>query len=246
MSFPQSEMNSLEISQVPVSEAADLLDVHPSRVRAMIAQGRLDARKLGGRWFVDRRSIESRRAQPHADGRPFSEANAWALLCLVEGKEPNWVSKWELSRLRRRLREEGIEKLAPRLWKRARKQQLRAHPAFLPKLRNDPRLRRSGVSAAVEHGVDIVEPGEFEAYVADSNLERVVEDHYLEPSPNPNVLLHVARAKWIERSANDSMRSAVAALDLCEADDERSRRAGMEHLAALSVRWRRNDDDRNP
>lgn len=229
-------MNSLESSQIPVSQAADILDVHPSRVRAMIAQGHLDAQKLGGRWFVARRSVENRRAQPPADGRPFSEANAWALLCLSEGKEPDWVSKWELSRLRRRLREDGIENLAPRLSKRARKEQLRAHPAMLPKLREDPRLHPSGVSAAAAHGIDIIEQNEFEAYVAESEFERVVEDNYLEPSPNPNVFLHVAGPNWIASCANDLMGPAVAGLDLLEADDGRSRRAGRECLVALSQR----------
>lgn len=211
----------------------------------MIAQGHLDAQKLGGRWFVDRRSVENRRSRPPADGRPFSEANAWALICLSEGKEPDWVSKWELSRLRRRLREEGIDRLAPRLWKRALRKKLRAHPAVLPKLREDPRLHPSGISAAAEHGIDIVEPNEFEAYVAASDFDAVLEDNYLEPSPNPNVFLHVAHSDWIASCANHLMGPGVAGLDLVEADDERSRRAGGECLSALSLEWRQSDDDRH-
>lgn len=235
-------MNPLESRQISVSQAAELLAVHPSRVRALIAQGRLDAQKLAGRWLVDRRSVESRRARPQVDGRPFDAANAWALLCLSEGREPDWVSKWELSRLRRRLREEGLQNLAPRLWKRAQKQLLRAHPAILARLRQDARLFPSGISAAAEYGIDIIERGEVEAYVAESDFDSVAGDNYLEPSSNPNVLLHVARSDWIARCANHVMAPAVAALDLLEADDERSRRAGLECLAALSRERQKNDD----
>ena len=238
-------MNYFESNQVPVAEAAERLDVHPSRVRAMIARGQLDAHKLGGRWLIDRRSVENRRSRPPVDGRPFSEANAWALLCLSQGRDPDWVSKWELSRLRRRLREDGLEKLAPRLWKRASKKQFRAHPALLPKLKEDPRCSPSGVSAAAEHRIDIVESSEFEAYVAAKDLEQVMEDNYLEPSPNPNVLLHVAHSKWIRSCSNIVMCPAVAALDLFEASDGKSRRAGSEVLVALGSEWRQADHDRH-
>jgi len=207
----------------------------------MIAQGRLEAQKVGGRWLVDRQGVENRRSQPPADGRPFSEANAWALICLSEGREPDWVSKWELSRLRRRLREDGIEKLAPRLWKRALQKQLRAHPALLPKLREDPRLFPSGVSVAAEHEIEIVAPNQFEAYVANEDLEEVVDDNNLEASRNPNVFLHVAHSNWIRSCANNAMGPAVAALDLFEAGDEKSRRAGRELLAVLHSAWQRSD-----
>jgi len=161
------------------------------------------------------------------------------------GKRPDWVSKWELSRLRRRLREDGIDKLAPRLWKRASNRQLRAHPSFLPELREDPRLFPSGVSAASAHGLDIVESNEVEAYVGAEHFREVVEDNYLEPSPNPNVFLHVARSSFIQSCANHEMGPVVAALDLFEANDERSRRAGSEFLVALSSAWQEPDHDRH-
>ncbi len=224
-------MKRLAFDQVPVSEAAEMLEVHPSRVRAMIVDGQLLAEKLGGRWFVDRRSLEGRLSRPSVAGRPFSVANAWALLCLSQGQQPDWISKWELSRLRRRLREDGIEKLAPRLRGRASRVLFRAHPSLLSKLRDDPRLLPSGVSMAAEHQIDIVEPNEFEAYVSREDLEGVEEQNYLEPSWEPNVILHVAGARWLERCADHAMGPVVSALDLLEADDEKSRRAGRNYLA---------------
>lgn len=228
------EMKSLTFDQVPVSEAAEMLEVHPSRVRALIGDGQLLAQKLSGRWFVDRRSLESRRSRPSVDGRPFSEANAWALLCLSEGQQPDWISKWELSRLRRRLREDGLEKLAPRLRSRASRALFRAHRSLLPKLIDDPRLLPSGVSMAAEYQIDIVDPNEFEAYVSPEDLEEVLEQNYLEPSWEPNVIFHVAGAQWLRRYLDHAMSAVVSALDLLEADDEKSRRAGRNCLARIS------------
>ena len=235
-------MNYLEPHQIPVAEAAELLEVHPSRVRAMIAHGQLDAQKLSGCWFINRRSVESKRHSSVA-GRPFNEANAWALLCLSEGKAPDWVSRWELSRLRRRLREDGLEELAPRLRKRAVKKELRAHPSLLPGLKEDPRLFPSGVSMASEHQLDIVEPNEFEAYVSNQDFEEVVRDRYLQPSPNPNVCLHVADSKLLRKCADHSMGPVVSALDLLEADDEKSRRAGRQLISLISSALQGVDHD---
>lgn len=238
-------MKSFALNQVPVSEAAKMLEVHPSRVRAMIVDGQLLAEKLSGRWFVDRRSLESRRSRASVNGRPFSEANAWALLCLSEGQQPDWISKWELSRLRRRLREDGLDKLAPRLRNRASRALYRAHSSLLPKLRDDPRLLPSGVSMAAEYQIDIVEPNEFEAYVSREDLEEVVEQKHLEPSWEPNVIFHVAGAQWLQRCADHAMSPGVSALDLLEADDEKSRRAGRNYLAFLSSRRNNLDHDRH-
>ena len=234
-------MKRLESRQLSVAQAADALALHPSRVRAMIAHGQLDAEKLGGRWLVDRRSVERRKSRPAESGRPFGEANAWALLCLHAGQNPDWVSKWERSRLRRRLREDGIDRLAPRLRKRAARKDFRAHPGLLDKLGDDPRLHPSGISAAAEHGIDIAGADEFEAYVAEGDFAGVVNDHYLEPSANPNVFLHVVSARWIRCCEDEFVASAVAALDLVEADDGRSRRAGGEFLRYLSARRQAND-----
>ncbi len=239
-------MKELAAEQIPVAEASVVLEVHPSRVRAMIAAGQLAANKVGGRWFVDRRSVENKRSQGSVDGRPFSEANAWALLCLSEGKEPDWVSRWELSRLRRRLREDGLEKLAPRLRNRASKKQFRAHPSLLKKLREDPRLIPSGVSMAAEHQIDIVELNAFEAYVSREDLEGVVAQNYLEPSRGPNVIFHVAAAEWLQRCAHHAMGPVVSAIDLFEADDEKSRRAGREFLVFISSHLKDVDHDRHP
>ncbi len=73
--------------RVPVSEAASLLHVNPSRVRSMIHAGILDAEKVGDRWLIDRASIERRAAAKAPAGRLLSHANAWALLPLAGEKD---------------------------------------------------------------------------------------------------------------------------------------------------------------
>jgi len=84
---------------------------------------------------------------------------------------------------------------------------------------------------AAEHQIDIVELNEFEAYVSREDLEGVVQQNYLEPSWEPNVIFHVAGAQWLQRFVDHAMSPLVSALDLLEADDEKSRRAGRNYLA---------------
>lgn len=56
-----------------VAEAADILDVTPSRVRAMIADGILSSRKVGMVHMVSARSVMERFNEPVRAGRPKAE-----------------------------------------------------------------------------------------------------------------------------------------------------------------------------
>lgn len=56
-----------------VAEAADILDVTPSRVRAMIADGILSSRKVGMVHMVDARSVMERFNGSTRGGRPKEE-----------------------------------------------------------------------------------------------------------------------------------------------------------------------------
>lgn len=96
---------------------------------------------------------------------------------------------------------------------------------------------------ASEHQLDIVEPNEFEAYVSNEDFEEVVRDRYLQPSPNPNVCLHVADSNLLRKCADYSMGPVVSALDLLEADDEKSRRAGRQLISLISSALQGVDHD---
>lgn len=230
---------SIDAQILSAHEVASRLDVDPSRVRAMARDGVLDARKIGGRWFFDPTSVEHRRAVDAPPGRPFEPANAWALIALAEGGNASWVGRSQRSRLRRRLREDGLRQLAPLLRGRARIQRLRAHPAALSPLREEPGVLRSGISAAPDVGADIHGADGLEAYVREDVVAVLIDRYHLQSGPEANVHLHVVEGDWPFRHrwwGRDVMSPVVIALDLMEAPDSRSRRAGGELLA----RARRN------
>lgn len=214
---------------IPVSEAADILEVHPSRVRAMVNAGQLDAEKLAGRWFVSRSSLEQRRSMESPDGRPFSAVNAWALLCLADGKRADWVDRSARSRLRSHLRRRSWEALVPRLRSRARSVRLRAHPAALDRLEQESGIILAGISAASRYGIDVQPSDEFEAYVYEARADELIQRYRMEPSERPNVLLHVVPDD-VPSDWQQCVGGVVAAIDLIESLDARSRRAGKEYL----------------
>lgn len=57
-----------------VNEAADVLDVTPARIRAMIGSGILKSRKVGRVHVVDAQSVMDRFNDPVPSGRPRREA----------------------------------------------------------------------------------------------------------------------------------------------------------------------------
>lgn len=219
---------------ISVSDAAMQLDLHPSRVRAMATSGQLDARKVGGRWLIDQSSVERRRESDVVDGRPFSPANAWALLCLAEGDSVDWVSRSALSRLRSGLRYRGLRDLAPRLRSRAQRVNLRAHPAALDRITSEPDVVKAGVSAAAEVGIDVLPSEELDVYVPSGRVQDVIDKYGLEPSDRPNVVFRVVADDdpfpW-----QGCVGPAVAAIDLFESRDPRSRRAARDFLERIDA-----------
>ncbi len=217
---------------VSVPEAAQRLGVHPSRVRAMVRAGQLEAEKVAGRWLIHRTSLDRRQDADIVEGRPYSAPNAWALLCLSEGRPVHWIDPSALSRLRAKLRSHGLLALAPRLRTRAQRLSFRAHPSALERLPREPGVVKSGVSAASEAGMDIQADDELEAYVSASQVDALVSRYHLEPSERPNLVLHVV-ADDLPFAWEHCVGRACIAIDLLESDDPRSRRAAKELLERL-------------
>ena len=88
---------------------------------------------------------------------------------------------------------------------------------------------RSGVSAAVEHGVDLRAPGVLEAYVRRDQLDALVYRYALRPAAvaDANLVLHLLDGS-VPRTADGVAPVAAVALDLLESGDARSQRAGRE------------------
>jgi excisionase family DNA binding protein len=46
------------VRRIAIPEAAELLGIHPSEVRSLIEDGRLDAVQAGGRWLISPESLK--------------------------------------------------------------------------------------------------------------------------------------------------------------------------------------------
>ena len=202
------------------SEAARVLGISPRRVRALAAAGELPAERIGRSWVIELDGASPRRPS----GRRLSPRSAWGALGLGRDR----LSRSEQRRARDRQAE--LRKLPPaRLAARAEVFRFSAHPSALARLEQDERLLLSGVSAAHEHGADIVAVNEVEAYVRAKDLEDVRAEYALQPPERglrTNVVLRAPRPDWpFPESIRFAPRLVVAA-DLIDAGDERSRRAG--------------------
>lgn len=201
----------------------------------MVTKGRLPATKVGGRWLIERSEIERRRRHGSLKGRPFAAHNAWALLALASGKDPEGVDPSSRSRMRRALALEGLEELGPRLERRGEFHYFDAHRGEIPYIIEDPRFVASGVSAAGAHGLDLVSGAEAEGYLRAEALEEFVADHALKPvGRGSNLRLRTVpdRAWHFLEGARVAPIAAVA-LDLAEDPDPRSAEVGLMALKDL-------------
>lgn len=228
------------VDPISISEAAQVLELSPARVRAMASGGQLSASKIADRWLVERASVEQRKRRGAHGGRRFAPRNAWALLMLASGEEVEGIDPSVRSRLRRALALEGLAGLAPRLSRRAEVSLYRAHPGEIRHLIKDPVLMRSGISAAASHDVGLVSGSEADGYLPEAELRRFIKEHALSPAGfDGNVCLRVVPDDvWAILIGLSVAPEAAVALDLAEESDPRSAKAGAEALRKLDRRHR--------
>lgn len=68
--------HDLELEYMSVREAAEMLDVSNPRIYAMLRDGVLEGRKVGGAQLVNTQSVKDRFNQPRSAGRPRKAASA--------------------------------------------------------------------------------------------------------------------------------------------------------------------------
>lgn len=221
------------MSVMGVAEVAEELGVSPRRVRQMLAEGGLRGERVGRAWVVERHALERVAARRPEVGRPWRAEAAWAFLALAGGGEID-VSPVDRVRLRRRL-EEGLMANLGRLRVRADERRVYAHPSVLQSILQSPSFVRSGVSTAADYSIDLIAQDGAEGYVRSSEVGGVVQRFALDgASDRPNLILRVVDDDVWPFDAGERVAPAlVAAVDLLEADDERSRRSGAALLESL-------------
>ena len=216
-----------------VADAARELEVYPSRIRSLIADGSLRAEKIAGRWLVDRSSVLARRRAPRAAGRPLAARNAWALLLDASGDElPANVGSVALWRMRRALAYPGLSAMRPGLARRAEDHRLWGLPGELRALRDEEDVVLSGSSAAGALGLELAAPDTLDAYVPESRVQQLVRTHRLQEAPllQTNVTLRaVPDDAWMLVGRRVAPEAAVA-IDLSSYPDPRSARVGVRLL----------------
>lgn len=224
-----------------VDEAAQRLDVIPQRVRALIAQGRLPAQRVGGRYVLDRAAVDRFARAPRLRGRPLNAANAWALLALL-ARLPDEQSLSErparsVGRIQA-LVGQGHESVLAALRSsesRAAVHKWRVLQGDVDALLEDSELVKSGLSANAR-GISVrYQPARdgVDAYLSGSHL-RVLERklHPIVDSPEANVLLRVPHGSdWILDEPVAPL--SVVAADLLDHEDGRVARAGREAVESL-------------
>lgn len=222
--------------EVSIREAARRLQLSPRRVRALAAVGRIPARRIDDRqWVVNIDAAQLAAYARNAPGRPLSSRSCWALLALADGHEPAaGLSASERVRAHRRAR--GLADVPVGLLAgRASVHRLQAHRGVLDRLARDARLVLAGASAAQHHGADLVALEQVEAYVREADLAPLLADYALSPAlaGAENVLLRVPAPAWPFDPGSRYAPGAVVGVDLVDAADERSVRAGRALLGRV-------------
>jgi len=207
-----------------ISQLSERLGVSPNRARNLVAHGVIKGERVGNQWVVE--EAEAAKYQPRM-GRPLSAVNAWRLALYSSGDQIPDAHPMERSRLREHLASlrqasDPAAKLCSLLARRADKVEYSVSPADLADLRDDPRIRLSGVS---HPDSGLLSNSEIEGYVNREDLDSLVREWFLvkaRPGQRPNVLLHVAE------DLPHSLPALFIAADLAERAGVRERQAARD------------------
>ncbi|WP_413543946.1 helix-turn-helix domain-containing protein [Citricoccus nitrophenolicus] len=175
--------------QLTVSEYAHRSGLSERRVRQLVKDGELAASRAGRIWIIETPGSMPRRLP----GRPMSAQNALLLARWLEGLDVDAQRSHRFRGIASRLSAEDHPELllASLLARRARRKVYAVQDGDLPELREDSRMKLSGVS---HEQSGLLAAREVEGYVSPDDLESVVRDYLMVETPvgKGSVLLHVA------------------------------------------------------
>lgn len=174
-----------------VAEFAKREGVSPRRVRALIEQGAIPARRVGRQWLIDQSS-----AHRPALSRPLADRMRANLLAILSGDAPEGLSASERARLRRYrnelMRSPDPDRILGAWIREQAPLKLQVAPSDLADLAADERIVKSGFS---DPRAEIAAAGQLEARIAKDDAAAIRREYLLRPSERPNVLLHLADEK---------------------------------------------------
>ena len=223
-----------------VSEAAAKLALSEPQVRRLVRSGALVSERVGKSWLVSAAAVRERQQRNHPAGRPVSAAMAWSFLWVLEGPAGRAVAAEDDRRQRYRLRRMLDHAPAPEDWsfwlrRRAEPRRYWVHPAVLPKIEQDRRLRPSGVGSASA-------PVRC-WYVDEGDVVAVAREHRAKPDPAGQVVLMAIPDNVpveLRPPAGGPVPNAVALVDLLDSVDAREKHEGAVRLSALLVEARQS------
>lgn len=213
---------------ISVPEVAKRLGIAESRARVLVASGQIRGQRVGGRWVID--EVDAASYRKRAAGRPLTEPGAWQFMRALQ--YPSDVPDQDLDavvrhRLNRRIGRfhaaaDPASFVVSLLARRAEKVAMSANPDDLSALREDARLRLTGVSHA---NSGLLSGPELEAYVARHDLTGLINDWFLlpaKPGTRPNVTIRAVDV------VPDEIPMLALAADLAERPGSREQEAAFE------------------
>jgi excisionase family DNA binding protein len=218
-----------------MSEAAERLHLSRRRVRQLIEQRALRARRVGHQVVIEEDALRDV-IRERAPGRPVSPALAWGIALAAEGIKPSWLSPVQRSRAARFVHESPPAAVRAKLARRADIARYRTSERGLGIVAQHHDSRPAGSSLAPEYSIDLLASGVIERYLPRSEMNELVRLAPLLPDlSQPNVILHVIDdVLWVNIRELDRIPAAAAASDLIEVgfllESDRWQRAGWDLL----------------
>ncbi|MFH5878218.1 helix-turn-helix domain-containing protein [Arthrobacter sp. NA-172] len=215
-------------------EAAERLGITQQSVRQLINNGQLKVEGTAGRAkLLSRSSVERLAAAGTRRGRPWTAKVAWAALALLSGRNPNWISSSEKSRLKSRLNEMDADTVRILARNKDRTLRFRVSPDGIAILIDH--LIVSGAAAMQDQ--DMAETfgmsgggGIAEGYVMAGDAQALADALGMVQDPDGNAIIHEVDFNPFEEGKAPV---AAIAVDLMDSLATRERSAGRRVIDGL-------------